>query len=417
MHTSQYYYPLKGGDLCMKGTISTNQRCPECGGVLKYVEGRGIFRCLEHSKITWLRNCFVRFGRNHTKRFKAVAEAERHLTYLRAQTDHDLFDIRDWQKNAPLSFKSLREKFLIFKNREQIGTKQLKHIEHVLELAGENWDSMSIKSIGEGEIDDFFAKDHGVGNKTLANYKSVLTDFWKWVVRREKRISKLEMPEFPDIRFKLGWRNITDIETQQKIVDEVYRISYDINPRIWLGIKLLTLYPKVRPGEMRNIQEGHINLSEGWIVFPNPKEKEPKFIHLLPEHTELIKSIREPRGLPNMYFFRHLKTKSGVKAGIQFGPKYFKVWWDKACKNIGIKEIDLYGGTKHSTVTALGEKLTPEQIQRGGTGHASDAFKRYMLPDVNEAVVVSQAINDMQELNKSTDPHLIHLNGSKKFHN
>jgi len=83
----------------------------------------------------------------------------------------------------------LREKFLQSKSREQIGSKQLKHIEYVLELAGHNWDSMSVKSIGEGEIDDFFAKDHGVGNKTLANYKSVLTDFWKWVVRREKRIS------------------------------------------------------------------------------------------------------------------------------------------------------------------------------------------------------------------------------------
>jgi len=28
---------------------------------------------------------------------------------------------------------------------------------------------MNIKTIAEGEIDDFFSKDHRVGNKTLAN--------------------------------------------------------------------------------------------------------------------------------------------------------------------------------------------------------------------------------------------------------
>ena len=54
--------------------------------------------------------------------------------------------------------------------------------------------------------------------------------------------------------------------------------------------------------------------------------------------------------------------------GEQFGPKYFKKWWDKACENLGIKGVDLYGGTKHSTATALGELHTPEEIKRGGTG-------------------------------------------------
>ena len=40
----------------------------------------------------------------------------------------------------------------------------------------------------------------------------------------------------------------------------------------------------------------------------------------------------------------------------------------KACNNLGIKGVDLYGGTKHSTATALSEFLTPEEIKRGGTG-------------------------------------------------
>ncbi|WDP88584.1 MAG: hypothetical protein HUN04_02030 [Desulfobacter sp.] len=112
----------------------------------------------------------------------------------------------------------------------------------------------------------------------------------------------------------------------------------------------------------------------------------------------MIKEIQSmiPPALPDMFFFRHVKSKQGTVAGKQFGPKYFKVWWDKACKNLGIEGVDLYGGTKHSTVTALGQVMTPEQIQRGATGHTSDAFKRYMLPDVNEAQQARQAVAKIQ---------------------
>ncbi|CCK79426.1 uncharacterized protein TOL2_C12630 [Desulfobacula toluolica Tol2] len=125
---------------------------------------------------------------------------------------------------------------------------------------------------------------------------------------------------------------------------------------------------------------------EKWILFPDTKEGIPKFIHLLPEHADLIREIRGPKGMPDMYFFRHVKAKPSVKAGTRFGQKQFRMWWNRACKNLNIEGVDLYGGTKHSTVTALGQVLTPEQIQRGVTGHISDAFKRYMLPDKNDAI-------------------------------
>ena len=64
---------------------------------------------------------------------------------------------------------------------------------------------------------------------------------------------------------------------------------------------------------------------------------------------------------------------------------------------MGIEGVDLYGGTKHSTVTALGQIMTPEQIQRSQTRHASAAFKRYMLPDINEATLARQAVAKVQD--------------------
>ncbi|MCG8634909.1 MAG: hypothetical protein MI863_13830 [Desulfobacterales bacterium] len=219
------------------------------------------------------------------------------------------------------------------------------------------------------------------------------------------------MPEFPDIRFKLAWRNIVSMEDQAAILEEVRRLTFDANPRIWLGIKLLSMYPKVRPGEMMNVLEGHINLDEKWILFPDPKEGIPKFIHLLDEHAQLIREIRGPKGLPDMFFFRHITARPGVKAGTRFGQKQFRMWWNRACKNLGIEGVDLYGGTKHSTVTALGTVLTPEQIQRGATGHVSDAFKRYMLPDINEALTATRAV---QKVQSGGDKQVINLLGIKK---
>ncbi|MDM8537965.1 site-specific integrase, partial [Desulfobacterales bacterium HSG17] len=394
------------GGLCMQGRIYTKQKCFECQksletGILKYIENKGFLQCPKHPDISWAGSCEVRFGRKHHKRFKSVKEAERHLNHIRYQADNNKggFDQREWAKSQPLSFLSLREKFVSFKTTQSISPKQVRHITRVLELAGKSWDLMQIKEITEGEIDDFFLIDHGVGNKTLANWKTVLHDFWKWIVRREKRRSKLEMPEFPEIKFELEMKKIVNMEDQQDIIEEVRRISWEANPRIWLGIRLMSWYPKVRPGEMLNLQEGHINCKDNWIVFPQPKEKKPKFIHLLPEHSKIIQEIQRmiPSALPDMFFFRHLKTKSGVKAGVKFGPKYFNIWWKKACKNLGISGVSVYPGVKHSTVTALGTIMSPEEIQHDVTGHVSDAFKRYFLPDVNRAVVATRKLSEMQD--------------------
>ena len=383
----------------MKGSIYTAQKCFECGGGLKYVEGHRILQCPKHSKATWAGDCRVGFGKRHTMRFKTVLDAERHLTYLRAQVDHEDYDPRDWLKSAPLSFGSLREKFVLSKKKDQISPKQLQHITYVLEKAGKDWDRISIKDIAEGEIEDFFDQNHGVGNKTLSNYKTVLHDFWTWVVRREKRKSGIEMPEFPDIKFELGMKKIVSMDDQAAIMEEVRRISWEQNPRIWLGIWLMSWYPKVRPGEMLSLKEGHINLADNWMVIPHPKEKnKPKFVSLLQEHADAIHEIQSmvPAALPDMFFFRHLKTKSGVKAGVTFGPKYFNKWWQKACKNLGISGVSVYPGVKHSTVTALGKVLTPEQIQHDVTGHVSDAFKRYFLPDTKRADMATRQIGNIR---------------------
>jgi hypothetical protein len=39
-----------------------------------------------------------------------------------------------------------------------------------------------------------------------------------------------------EVKFKLGYRNLVDKPTQQAIIEEVRRLTYHKNPKIWLAI-------------------------------------------------------------------------------------------------------------------------------------------------------------------------------------
>jgi integrase len=353
----------------MKGRIYSNQKCPVCGGIFYHDENRSGLFCKQHTQIAATGKFYVRFGRAITKRFSDYHEAERFLTGLRFENDKGTFDVRDYRKENPLGFENLANKWIEQKKRTKVKSKTIQSYENYLNKAIEEWSQRNIKTIGTGEVEDFLLGDHRdrrtkkrISDKTRHNMKSCLHQFFKWVCRREKSV---EMPEFPEISFELGWRNTVTIEVQQAIIEEVKRISFDVEPKIWLGIKLLATYIRIRPGEMRNIRECNINLESGFIHIPHPKEgsrKNVKFAILDAEDIALIRSF--PRSMdPDLYFFRHMSTRSGVKAGEPFGPKYFKKWWDKACKNLGIKGVDLYGGTKHSTATALGELVEAAGVE------------------------------------------------------
>jgi hypothetical protein len=100
-------------------------------------------------------------------------------------------------------------------------------------------------------------------------------------------------------------------------------------------------------------------------------------VTLFDRYLQLVKSF--PPAIGNPYFFRH-NEKSGQgkrHEGKQFGPKLFYKYWKQACENLGIEGVDLYGGTRHSSATALGTRFSPEQIKRATLHSTSKAFDRY----------------------------------------
>jgi integrase len=336
----------------MLGGIYSDQVCPDCSRRFKD-DGRTGLLCPDHPDRRATR--FRVYFRGVTKRFGIYKEARRFLTGLRYKFDENTFDERDYKQDNPLGFANLAEKWLEIK-RATVKHNTYRNLKNDMGKAIDRWGQINIKDIDYAEIEDFLIAQK-VSPKTISNIKSCLHDFWQWL--RKRRILALhEIPEFPEIRFELAFRKTVDKPTQEEILEEVHRISWDTNPKIWLGIKFLCTYISIRPGELIKVKESDLDTENGYIIIEQPKEKKPKLVPLLDEDIELIKSM--PRGLPHLYFFRHVKGSGAAKPSQKFGKDLLYVWWKRACANLGIEDVDLYGGTRHSSAMALRKYRTPE---------------------------------------------------------
>jgi hypothetical protein len=395
----------------MLGRITTNQRCPICESLYRD-NGHDALKCPDHPEQQATHFIVkVKIGKkltssdnpieicNHYDSYRAAAKR---LTGIRYEIDEGRFDYRNYQSSNPLGFSNLAYKYISARERKweskkansknrPIGKSQLNNIRNSLGRAKMEWGNKNIIHIECDEIDDFLDKQKRLDNpkidisdKTRHEIASCLHKFWTWVSAKEK----LEIPEFPVIDFELGWRNMVDKDHQEAILDEIHRISYHINPRIYICIKWLATYIAVRPKEMWLLKEKDAIVKQdgGYLSVLDSKsmrrEGKLKPVFLIDEDLEIIRSL--PHGFPEMPFFRHneASAKRGggrAREGERFGKKYIYKWWKRACENLGIKNVDLYGGTKHSSVTALiiEEGCSPEEAMQGTMHEQNKAFKRY----------------------------------------
>jgi integrase len=359
----------------MTGGIYTDQKCPICKEPFKDDRRRGLF-CTNHpdQQATRFR---IKF-KGVYKRFTSYDEACRFLTGVRFKTDEGTFDERDYKHDNPLGFYNLAETYLALKVKT-VKPKSYNNIKNYLYQAMDYFHGKNIKAIGYPEIEDFLYYRSDISDKTRANMKSALHDFWVWLKKR--RIIE-NVPEMPSISFQLGFRKTVDKEVQTAIIHEVKRISYSVNPKIWLGIKWLSTYISIRPGELIRIKEGDLDIKNALIFISDPKEKKPKFVPMLDEDIDLIKSF--PPAIPSIAFFRHPKGISGATEGEPFGPRLLYKYWKQSSQNLGINDVDLYGGTRHSSAKALRHHYSPEQIRRATMHSTNKAFERYFSMELDD---------------------------------
>ena len=359
----------------MKGNIFTREKCFICGQTLKHDERRhGVF-CPVHPEVSAVKNFTVRFGRDVQKQFQSYAHAAQFLNGLRFKTIEGSFDAKDYRADKPYSFTNLTEKYL---NRKR-NLKSFKEVKRHIKVAQEYFEDRNIKDITGADIDDYIYSIQNISEKTRANYLSRLSDFYKWILRRQV-ITLAQMPTFPKIDYELGYRKITDITTQEKIIQVVFDMTYDLNPKIWLGIDLLATYVNLRPGDLLKLKEKDIDTEHGELVFhyPTKRKNKLKITRLLDQHIAQFKEIKERfPALPDIPFFRHHGGVQSVKQDQPFGPKYFRQCWKRACDKLGLQDLDLYGGTRHTTTTEIARRAGTANARKASAHETNAAFDRY----------------------------------------
>ncbi len=233
----------------------------------------------------------------------------------------------------------------------------------------------SVKYFKYFDIEDFFNSlvDSGYAEKTADNDIKTMKTFFSDLVRREV-ISISDSPPFPTFSVSMRRRNVVDLETQQAILDKMKERE---DPRVWFACSLLARHPSIRPGELLTMREGDIDLRFGKIDITEErtKTKRTTTIYLLDDELDFLKSL--PTGFSKMRFFRHSTSAGGVKVDSTMGEQLFRRAWARAAALVGIEGVTLYPGTKHSTVTAVGN-MRGIDAAIALTGHRTNkAFFRY----------------------------------------
>lgn len=374
----------------MKGKIITREKCNLCGGELEWKPDKNGCFCRKHPQVAATR-FVVRFPGGIYRNFTNYYEAEDMLNYLRHEFKNrkDRFNPDDYKSAKPNSFIALKDKYLTTKKT----LKSFRKIEDTIDRAGEHFGYTNIREINGGDIEDYLLSIPNISEKTRYNHMTYLRNFWKWCLKRGNIITLAEMPMFPEINYELGYRKITDWDTQEKVIEKIRELTYDFNPKIWLGIDMLATYTALRPDDLRRITEDSLD-ENGFLIIHIPTKLKNKFkvIQLHEDHLNEWKALQDKYpALPDMPFFRHVKGNGGAKPNSLFGKDYFYRWWNTACEEVGLKGVSLYPGTKHTTATETAKFLGKEKALRA-SGLTNKAFERYCQAENEGTLEVVQAI-------------------------
>lgn len=339
----------------------------------------------------------VRYGRDVQRWFRGEQEAERFLTRLRYDDDHGQFDPLDWKARSPYAFGYLAEQYLEEKLAQGLRApgKVKLHINRAADYFGES----NVKNIKRRDIKAWLGSLE-VKDKTKANYVSTLANFFKWCVD-EEIIGAHQVPTIPKVEYELAYRRIISLEVQSQIVDW---IAENEDEKVWLAIDMLRTYVALRPGDFRNVREVDVSLQQAALIIwrPTKSKQGRKVVPLIEEHIRAAADFKQRYPAhPDMPFFRHHKpNRGGVRPDDPWGHEVMYRAWKRACKSLGVEGVDLYGGTRHSSTTALALELGGDEVKKVTQHGSSKAFARYCQAENVATMPATTRLREMQGVTK-----------------
>ena len=137
---------------------------------------------------------------------------------LRWEVDQGTYDPLDYQAGSPNGFTTLAKKYV--KQKEWQGLKSIGNTRNYIKQACKYFGQKNVKQFKRSDIRDFLDGLQDISNKTKHNYMSCLRDFFRNLYEDEI-IDVTQIPRMPKVDYELGYRNITDIETQGQIIAKV----------------------------------------------------------------------------------------------------------------------------------------------------------------------------------------------------
>jgi integrase len=373
------------------GGVYSDDKCPLCNGNFKD-DHKSALRCDTHPQHT--AGTFKVKFRGTTARFSSYTDAKLFL-------DSKRLDIArgNWRKKEK-TLGEIVDSFIDWKQDlakvGQVGFSTVatyrSRLNRVLAFMGTE---MRVSEVEYKHIHDFLYKS-SYRPKTIHDSYVLFKEMVRFAHSMGYWPSPPSLTDYRvDVEKTMTLRNTITKEEQGRVLDAVYHCEWWSQPRLYIGIKFLCTYINVRPGELLGCNEEDLDRKEGILVIRKHKTGNfPKYVRLLQEDVNLFNTL--PTGVPGMPLFRHDRPVQRVRVGDRFGTAAFSRAWKRGCKVAGVEDVDLYGGTRHSSAISLyrDSGLSPEQVRKA-TGHrSSSSFERYFNMD----------LDDIKELHREAAP-------------
>ena len=294
------------------------------------------------------------------------------------------------EDSQPNQISARVTKWLDVKRREMeagdISPTYLRDLERFAESDGyfSWWVGRTIYDINYAALEDWSLAmaDRGLAAKTRSNALGAFRSFVTWLYRREEL---REVPEFPWPKVDEHQPRILRIEEQDAILEAI--------PENERGIFLALARLGLRPGEARALEVA--DFRDGWLTVDKAVKGSAASAPI--RGTKTRKGKRLPVGeVVADWIDKNVDPNARLRGDPLFvNPRTGRRWshwalrdrWIRAGKAVGIEDVRLYEGTKHTMATDAVRRGVSERALQRFLGHADLRSTRRYAKMADEALV------------------------------